>query len=200
MKMATCHPDREHQARGLCLQCYGIARYAANKERFKAYSLAYYASHREERLAYATQHGAIYRAAHREQKAVYRDAHREEIRASNAAYRAIHREQRRAWHVAHREQAMARYWCRKLAVLNAYGGPRCSCCGETLVQGLTIDHMNGDGATWRKEHKREGTGLYRWLQENNYPPGFQVLCFTCNFAKGTGDHCPHQDLNPNPQE
>ena len=81
----------------------------------------------------------------------------------------------------------------KLEVLNAYGGPARTCCGETLIEGLTIDHIHGGGA----EHKRQGLSglsLYKWLKKNGFPGGFQVLCATCNLAKGLGNHCPHQDL------
>lgn len=85
----------------------------------------------------------------------------------------------------------------KLAAFNAYGGPHCACCGETLPAGLTIDHVKGNGNTMRKE-QGYGYAFYRWLKRNNYPPGYQVLCATCNMAKGTGDHCPHRDISSTP--
>jgi hypothetical protein len=79
-----------------------------------------------------------------------------------------------------------------MEAFDAYGGAKCACCGETLFEGLTIDHINGDGKAHRKV-AGAGTGLYRWLKLHDFPPGFQVLCATCNLAKGTGDHCPHKD-------
>lgn len=121
----------------------------------------------------------------------------------DVAYYAGHGEERRAYDVAyyaaHREEHLARQdtyrYSVKLAAFNAYGGPKCVCCGETLIEGLTIDHINGDGAACRRETNHGGgLALYSWLKKNNYPPGFQVLCGTCNWAKGTGDHCPHQDV------
>jgi hypothetical protein len=33
--------------------------------------------------------------------------------------------------------------------------------------------------------------LHRWLKNSGYPPGFQVLCFNCNFAKHRKGQCPH---------
>jgi hypothetical protein len=36
-----------------------------------------------------------------------------------------------------------------------------------------------------------GTHLYLWLKQNNYPPGFRVLCMNCNFAIGHSGYCPH---------
>jgi hypothetical protein len=154
LRMATCHSDRKHKAKGLCKQCWNATHYLA---------------------------------------------HREEKKAYNATYAATHREQRAARYLARREKNLdwmtARDNALKLAVFNAYGGPQCACCGETLLRGLQIDHVNGGGAAWRKTHSEIPRGhIYRWLREHGYPPGFQVLCATCNFAKGTGDHCPHQDV------
>ena len=31
-----------------------------------------------------------------------------------------------------------------------------------------------------------------WLKRNDYPPGFQVLCHNCNWAKHALGRCPHQ--------
>lgn len=76
----------------------------------------------------------------------------------------------------------------------AYGGPQCKCCGETTIEFLSIDHIDGDGA----EHRQTiGNRIYRWLFRNSYPSGFQVLCMNCNFAKGQFGQCPHQKLSFN---
>jgi len=117
----------------------------------------------------------------------YAESHREECRAKSRAYYAAHREARNAYEVVFHAAL-------KLEVLNAYGGARCVCCGETLITCLSLDHINGDGAKHRKETSHGGGGaLYGWLKGNNYPPGYQVLCFNCNWAKGTNDHCPYRD-------
>ena len=76
-------------------------------------------------------------------------------------------------------------------VINKYGEV-CACCGETRKEYLTIDHINGDG----NKHRREigvtsSDDLYRWLRRNNYPEGFQVLCFNCNCGKRNYSVCPH---------
>ena len=86
----------------------------------------------------------------------------------------------------------------KEAVFNAYGGPVCACCGETIFEFLTIDHIDGGGTEHRKQ-LRNGDGYsggggyrtYRWLKKHNYPPGFRVLCMNCNFAIGMYGACPH---------
>lgn len=65
----------------------------------------------------------------------------------------------------------------------------CRCCHENCYDFLTIDHVNNDGA----EHRRKINGsLYRWLIKNNFPEGYQVLCYNCNCAKGNYGKCPHE--------
>ena len=162
---------------------------------------AYYMGHRKQKLA----RQILYGSAHKEEKRAYDAAHyvehKKEKREYDAAYHAAHREGRHAYAVAyravHRDELCrkgAAYHARlKLDAFNAYGGPTCACCGETLFQGLTIDHVNGDGAKWRRQSHKGRGDLYIWLKQHNYPPDFQVLCATCNVAKGTGDHCPHRD-------
>lgn len=78
----------------------------------------------------------------------------------------------------------------KKAVMDAYGG-RCACCGATELVWLTIDHVHDDGATARRAlHGGNSTRLYGWLKRSDFPSGYQVLCFNCNWAKGRGG-CPH---------
>jgi len=83
----------------------------------------------------------------------------------------------------------------KALVFDAYGGPKCVCCGEETLDFLSIDHINDDGADHRRKLKeRHGytMDMYRWLKNHNFPEGFQVLCFNCNFAKGHFGICPHE--------
>ena len=65
-------------------------------------------------------------------------------------------------------------------VLEAYGGARCVCCGETDRDILQIDHINGGG---RAHLKEIGEPLHRWLHRQGFPPGYQVLCANCNTKK-----------------
>ena len=34
--------------------------------------------------------------------------------------------------------------------------------------------------------------LQKWIIENNFPKGFQILCHNCNVAKGLYGECPHE--------
>lgn len=66
----------------------------------------------------------------------------------------------------------------KLAAFNAYGGPVCCVCGEDDIAILEVDHINGGGCKHRRSIKN--LSIYRWLKQHDYPPGFRVLCPTCN--------------------
>jgi hypothetical protein len=82
--------------------------------------------------------------------------------------------------------------CRR-KVIEAYGGPVCSCCGETDARVLAIDHVNGDGAEHRRAIGRSSSNLWRWLRNNGFPDGFRVLCFNCNSGRhANGGTCPHK--------
>lgn len=84
----------------------------------------------------------------------------------------------------------------KREVIDHYGG-RCACCGEPRLAFLTIDHKQGSGTKHRREinNGKMGGGLrtYIWLRQNNYPEGFQVLCWNCNCGRSVnGGVCPHK--------
>jgi len=81
----------------------------------------------------------------------------------------------------------------RLDIMIHYSGnpPKCECCGETNLEFLTMDHINGDGA----KHRKEDSGanhICTWIKRNKYPEGFRVLCMNCNFAHGKFGYCPHK--------
>ena len=80
----------------------------------------------------------------------------------------------------------------KIEIFEHYGN-KCNCCGESIVEFLTIDHVNNDGA----EHKRmlntkDSDRVYKDIQRQGYPDDYQILCYNCNYAKGIHGRCPHQ--------
>lgn len=86
----------------------------------------------------------------------------------------------------------------KLAVLGYYSSSTysCKCCGESRLEFLTIDHINGGGAKHREElgqgrRSKGAGGFYYWLIRSDYPEGYQVLCQNCNFSRGLFGYCPH---------
>lgn len=87
----------------------------------------------------------------------------------------------------------------KAIVFAKYSGPegiRCACCGETELVFLTLDHVNNDGAQFRKNQfgRRTAAGFttYSWLLKHGCPGGFQVLCANCQHGKRMNNGvCPH---------
>ena len=65
---------------------------------------------------------------------------------------------------------------------------RCTGCKTNVIELLVIDHKK---KRTKKEKGLAGKPLYEYLKKNNYPDGYQVLCFSCNFVKGQYDQCPH---------
>jgi hypothetical protein len=91
----------------------------------------------------------------------------------------------------HKEYARKRDLAIKMLAIEHYGG-HCICCGESQPEFLTFDHIENNGA----EHRRSGIGrIYRWLKTNNFPSGYQLLCWNCNCARhhfgGENKMCPH---------
>ena len=95
----------------------------------------------------------------------------------------------------HRKYCLNHYYKLQDEAILAYGGYKCVCCGTTIRVFLTIDHIANDGNVHRQQTKfNYGASFYRWLKQNNYPPGFQILCLNCNYGKHRNHGiCPHQE-------
>lgn len=111
-------------------------------------------------------------------------------------YNVKHKEKKRLYDKNYQKFYSKEYFNRcRLEVLIHYGGnpPKCACCDESNVKFLTIDHINGGGAKQRKQ-VGGGFNFYRWLIRNNFPEGYQVLCFNCNCGRAKNNGvCPHKD-------
>lgn len=90
-----------------------------------------------------------------------------------------------------KKPSFSRDYTRAAVILKYSPGGVCQCCGESDRRLLTIDHVNNDGAEHRKTVS--SAHLVGWLRKNNFPEGFQVLCFNCNMGKSAnGGVCPHE--------
>jgi len=136
---------------------------ARNQEKIQAYQKKYRAEHKEAKNAKAKQ---------------YRLDNREGIRMYNKKYYTENKE-------AISQYIKKRGWRLKVEVLSYYsnGTPKCNSCGEEDIKVLQIDHVKGNGNKHRKTIGRSGAAFYRWLDKQNYPGGFQVLCANCNIRK-----------------
>jgi len=129
---------------------------------------------------------------------VYQDQHKEEIKDKKQQYYLgkkyeiikkvneyidKNRHKHNLWHTVSKNRL-------KAEVMTNYSGGNLKCknCPEVDLGILTIDHIEGNGADHRRElfgDNRKGGGykFWQWLKRNNYPEGFQVLCFNCQFRK-----------------
>jgi len=133
--------------------------------------------------------GMKYSDEHRAEKRRYLEDNKERIRVYKCGYRKSHEVVIKKYMKKYRTdnassiKANISAWNDKVKgiVLSHYGG-QCAICGETNPSFLCIDHINNDGAEHRK---KVGGGLkfYRWLMRNNFPSGFQVLCWNHNWLK-----------------
>jgi hypothetical protein len=110
----------------------------------------------------------------------------EKAREKSRFYYAKYREK-------YRENVKKSNWKITEDTILKYGG-ECTCCNESNIMFLSLDHINGGG---NKHRKKEGISfLAGWAKKNNYPDILQVLCFNCNFGRETrgGENkiCPHK--------
>jgi len=78
-------------------------------------------------------------------------------------------------------------------MIHAYGS-RCNCCGETEPRFLTLEHKNGGGHRWRREHTKSTTSLLMTLAKLGWPKDeFTILCWNCNCSTKDGLPCPHKE-------
>ena len=136
-----------------------------------------------------------YRQEHKAEKAAYDRKHYQEHKAEKAAYDRKHYQEHKAeiavywqkYYQEHKVEKSARYQKLKLEVLTYYGNGICACvqCGFTDIRALSIDHIKGDGAQWRKKTGKTSGLLYFWLKDNKFPEGYQTLCMNCQFIKSS---------------
>lgn len=111
----------------------------------------------------------------------YREENGDKIRAYQAKYYKEHKtpekERRHVAQVSWKER-----------FIEMYGG-ECSCCGETVIEFLTIDHVQGQAG---KKYRECSTRAYKHAAKEYRPDLFRVLCMNCNMAVRWGRICPHQ--------
>lgn len=75
--------------------------------------------------------------------------------------------------------------------LDAYEllGNVCVCCGEDWFAYLEVDHINNDGAAFRKNNP-SGDTIIDWILKHG-TEGLQLLCANCHRAKSRRLDCKH---------
>jgi hypothetical protein len=117
----------------------------------------------------------------------------ESRKISKTKYRETHSSPIREYEIKYRERI-------KLEVLTHYSPDeklKCSCprCDIVIPDFLTLDHIEGIG----NSERLPGIQFYLWIKRNDFPVGFQTLCFNCNCARNFPRNkgiCPHVILLP----
>ena len=147
--------------------------------------------HLQERRNYYAAHKAAYAKYGKKYKeSVLKDPKKLAVRrAVQRKHYYAKRSQNPEWNNWHTEYAK-RYRAKlKKQILDAYG-PICSCCGETIPEFLTPDHINGGGGKHLK--KRGVQGIYLDIIREGFPKDkYQILCMNCNWGKSVYGACPH---------
>ncbi len=75
----------------------------------------------------------------------------------------------------------------KVRVLTYYGNGKMACvkCDFEDIRALSLDHIDRDVGV---RFKGRTTQLYKYLEVNNYPKGYQTLCMNCQFIKRDEDY------------
>lgn len=163
--------DMPKKYRSWCVEC---GRNSANE---------WYYAHKEQALDAAKAWSEAHPVTRVEIRKKYRDEHKETLNAKerkrNMNNPEPNRQRNKAWKRKIREEMIA-----------AYGG-KCSCCGETRYEFLTLEHKNGGG--YQDRRTSSGISILRRLRDQGWPKdGYTILCWNCNASKGVYGYCPHE--------
>lgn len=108
----------------------------------------------------------------------WRRGHKPRLRALGRRSYVKNREKVRAYGKQYRTKI-------RMKILSHYGGspPKCARCGYTDFRALTIDHIEGGGGKHYQNLGGSGFYFHRWIIQNNFPPGLQILCMNCQWIK-----------------
>lgn len=87
-----------------------------------------------------------------------------------------------------------RYRDKKRKQIFDHYGWSCVCCGESVVDFLTVDHVGGvvGEDRWSSGIRITGWMLYSRIIKAGYPDTYQTLCMNCNWGQRSNNgHCPH---------
>ena len=139
---------------------------------------------REAALRYSRKKQAEYREQEREFKLAHPDLFEEDRKKRKIWYDYSVRLYKWQHQDEIREYLRKRQQYNKLLVLSHYGRYKsavCVVCGETKIECLSIDHINGDGYKENKGYR--GKALYAKIISSGFPDGFQTLCMNCQWIK-----------------
>ena len=94
--------------------------------------------------------------------------------------------------------SIRKYRRKVVASIYEFYGNRCSCCGESCLKFLTLDHINNDGQADRGRFTSEMNfyiHVATQIKEGNPSIGLRLLCYNCNCGRSrNGGICPHKEI------
>jgi hypothetical protein len=207
MRVPECHPDRAHQAKGLCQQCY-LKQYYARRNKRKDPS-EYAANYRKppskptrvagchpDRAHHAKglcQQCYLKQRTNAERAACHPDRpHLAKGMCASCYAKSKYEQGAEVYRQRARDHGKAGRERLRTELLDAYGG-KCAClnCPEANPAFLCLDHVNGDGKVHRM---KMGSHVYADLRRRGFPQdGYRLLCWNCNSATRFGRTCPHEE-------
>ncbi len=110
----------------------------------------------------------------------YYQEHREESLKKTREWKRNNRERNRF--LSRRSYRRARN-----LFIEMYGG-KCICCGESIVEFLSLHHVKGQIG----KKKQSARAAYSEASKKYSPEKFEILCHNCNQAIGYSGYCPHE--------
>lgn len=97
------------------------------------------------------------------------------------------------WERNHREDQRKARRTRRIEAIKKLGG-KCECCGETQIEFLAFDHINGlRGRGIKRNGGDAADALALRIRKSEFPEQeFRILCHNCNSAHGFYGYCPHK--------
>lgn len=81
------------------------------------------------------------------------------------------------------DHRIRRHARQRILVLEKYGQCKCSFCGDSRYEVLTIDHINGGGMAHRESWRGQYRNMYDLLARTEFRPDlYRVLCWNCHMA------------------
>ena len=81
---------------------------------------------------------------------------------------------------------------RRLRAIDRLGG-KCECCGETQIEFLAFDHIEGLSGIERN-HGLAADDTALKINKSKHPKEtYRVLCHNCNSSIGFYGYCPHKE-------
>ncbi len=205
-RIPSCgHPDRAHQAKGMCAQCYyrqydslrskrkGPGEYSSNYQKPPHKPARNSDCHPDKPNHAKGMCVSCYMSQRVNSIKAQCHPHLPHV-ARGLCARCISKEQydqdpEKARQQSRESQARTRQRNRD-ELLAAYGG-KCACqkCPETNPAFLTLEHIGFTG----KAHRRAvGSHTYADLRRRGYPrEGYTLLCWNCNAGSRFTGVCPH---------